>query len=94
MERSKRERRILSGAAELFDVPPELLARLPHVETMGDREFYMENHRGIVSYSGEEIDIGAEGMVVRLIGQDLELVAMTGEALRVRGKLRRVEWVV
>ncbi len=94
MKQEKRTGRILTGAAELFDVPPELLARLPHVEAMGDREFYMENHRGIVSYSGEEIDIGAEGMVVRIFGQELELVAMTGEALRVRGKLRRVEWVV
>ncbi len=94
MKREKREGRILTGAAELFDVPPELLERMPHVETMGDREFYMENHRGIVSYSGEEIDIGAEGMVVRLFGRELELVAMTGEALRIRGKLHRVEWVV
>lgn len=93
MERNKRGKRVLSGAAELFDVPPELLTRLPHVETMGNGEFYMENHRGIVSYSGEEIDIGAESMVVRLFGEQLELVAMTGDALRIRGKLHRVEWV-
>lgn len=93
MERNKREKRVLSDAAELFDLPVDLLSGLPHVELMGDRQFYMENHRGILSYSEEEIAVSAEGLIVRVFGKKLELISMSGEALRIRGKIERVEWV-
>ena len=93
MERNKREKKILGEAAELFDLPADLLMGLPHVEVMGDREFYMENHRGILSYSDEEISVSAEGTMIRIHGKGLELVSMSGEALRIRGAISRVEWV-
>ena len=93
MEKMKRENRVLSRAAELFDLPADLVAGLPHVELIGNRQFYMENHRGILSYSGEEIAVNAEQLIVRVYGEGLELVAMTGEALRIRGTILRVEWV-
>ena len=93
MERERRVKRPLSEAAELFDLPADVVAGLPHVEMMGDRQFYMERHRGILSYSGEEIDINGEGLIVKVSGSGLELVSMTGEALRIQGKIQRVEWV-
>lgn len=64
------------------------------MEVLGDQQFYMENHRGIISYSGEEIDISGSGMIVRVKGEELVLVGMTAEALRIRGKITQVEWVV
>ena len=90
--RGKRES-ILERTAEVFDLPGDVVAGLPHVEVVGNREFYMENHRGILSYGGEEIAVNAEKAVVRIHGRGLELVSMTGEALRVRGTIERVEWV-
>lgn len=93
MERNKREHRVLSDTAELFDLPPDLLSGLPHVEVMGNRQFYMENHRGILSYSEEEIDVSADALVVRIFGKKLELVSMRADALRIRGQIERIEWV-
>lgn len=90
----KREKQVLSGAAELFDLPVDVVAGLPHVEVLGDRQLYMENHRGIVSYSGEEIAVSGGGMLLRVRGRDLVLVSMTEDALRIQGTLRSVEWVV
>ena len=57
MEKRKREKNVLAGAAELFDLPADMVAGLPHVEVVGNGHFYLENHHGILSYSGEEIDI-------------------------------------
>lgn len=93
MEKMKREKRVLSEAAELFDLPADLVAGLPHVEVMGSSYFYMERHRGILSYSGEEIDINGEAGIVRIFGKDLELTSMTGDQLRIQGSISRVEWV-
>ena len=92
MEKRKREKNVLAGAAELFDLPADMVAVLPHVEVGVNGHFYLENHHGILSYSGEEIDINGEGVVIRVFGSGLELVSMTGDARRIRGTIQRVEW--
>lgn len=94
MDFLKRDKNIWLGAAELFDLPPDLVAGLPHMEMLGDRYFYMERHKGILSYSGEEIDINGGTLIVRVRGQGLELVSMTGDALRIKGEIQRVEWEI
>ena len=94
MDFLKRDKNIWLGAAELFDLPPDLVAGLPHMEMLGDRYFYMERHKGILSYSGEVIDINSDKLMVRVRGQGLVLVSMTGDALRIRGEISQVEWVV
>ena len=93
MDFLKRDKNIWLGAAELFDLPPDMVAGLPHMEMLGDRYFYMERHKGILSYSGEEIDINGETGIVRIFGKDLELTSMTGDQLRIQGSISRVEWV-
>ncbi|MCI8657109.1 MAG: sporulation protein [Oscillospiraceae bacterium] len=93
MDFLKRDKNIWLGAAELFDLPPDLVAGLPHMEMLGDRYFYMERHKGILSYSGEEIDINGETGIVRIFGRDLELTSMTGDQLRIQGSISRLEWV-
>ena len=70
------KKKVFSEAAELFDLPADLVAGLAHVEMMGNRHFYMEHHQGILSYSGEEIDINGGTLIVRVRGQGLELVSI------------------
>ncbi len=89
----EKNKKILTEAAELFDLPADVVAGLPHVEVMGNRQFYMEHHKGIMSYSGETIDINGDHMMIRVRGKNLELTSMTGEALRIRGEITQVEWV-
>ena len=86
------KKKVFLEAAELFDLPADLVAGLPHVELVGNSQFYMEHHRGILSYSGEEIAINGDALIVRVRGTGLELVSMTGEALRIKGVIDRVEW--
>lgn len=87
------KKKLFSEAAEVFDLPADLVAGLAHVEIMGNSHFYMEHHQGILSYSGEEIDINGEAGIVRIFGRDLELTSMTGDQLRIQGSISRVEWV-
>lgn len=94
MELFKKDVKFLDETAELFDLPPDAVTGLPHIEVVGNTHFYMERHKGILSYSGEEIDVNAERGVVRVYGEDLELMSMTGNQLRIRGTITRLEWVM
>ena len=93
MERGKRENGVLNAVAELFDLPADVVAGLPRLEMVGSRQLYVEHHAGILAYSEEQIDANTTAGVLRVRGQRLTLLAMTGEELRIGGRIDAVEWV-
>ena len=54
---------ILSRMAELFDLPGEVVAGLPHTEMVGRRQLLLENHRGILAYGAAAIDVNTGAFV-------------------------------
>ena len=48
---------------------------------------------GLLAYSDTQIDANTGFGVLRIRGERLTLVAMTGEELRIGGKINGVEWV-
>ena len=87
MERGKRREGVLSSVAELFDLPGDVIAGLPHLEMVGDRQLFLENHGGILSYSDRRIDVNTDRGVLRLRGRALYVLALTAEDLRAGGGL-------
>ena len=74
-----------------LDLPGELAAGVGRMELVGDRQFYMEQHRGVLRYSTEVIDIAAANMMVRITGRELQLLAMTDRELRISGTIAAIE---
>ena len=95
MDRNRKDRNggVLDTVAELFDLPADLVAGLPHLEMVGSRQLYLEHHTGILSYSEAQIDVNTTGGVLRVRGERLALLAMTAEELRIGGNIAAVEWV-
>ena len=91
MERSGKKERLLERTAEALELPGDLVAGLPRVELTGDRELRMENHRGILAYGSQEIQISGGRLVVKVRGEDLELRAMNAGELLITGTLRGVD---
>lgn len=85
--------RLNERMAELFDLPAELVAGLFHLQLLGGREVLLEGHGGIVSYAEDCIDVSVRGGILRLRGKDLSLRAMTGEELRIAGRIDAVEFL-
>ena len=80
----------LERAAEVFDRPADALAGLPKVELVGDGELRVENHKGILAYGREEIHISGGVYIIKVVGQELELRAMTGLELLITGKVLQI----
>ena len=82
---------LLERTAELFDLPADALASLPRLELVGDKELRMENHRGILAYGSEEIHVSGGEFVVKILGEGLELRAMTGLELLITGRIHHIQ---
>jgi len=95
MERTRKNKDggVLTAVAELFDLPPDVVAGLPRMEMIGSRQLYLEHHTGILSYSTQQIDANTAAGVLRVRGENLTLLAMTAEELRIGGRIAAVEWV-
>lgn len=91
MEKKQRRPGLMERTAELFDLPADALSSLPRLELVGDGELRMENHKGILAYGSEEIHVSGGSFVVRIMGQGLELRAMTGLELLITGQIRQIQ---
>ena len=89
----KRGRRpvLLEKTAQMFDLPADIIAGVPRIELIGDSEFRMENHKGILRCSESEIHISGGIYLVKVAGEGLEVRAMTGLEVLVTGKITSVE---
>ena len=82
---------LLERTAQFFDLPADVVAGVPRLELVGTGELHMENHRGILAYGDREIHISGGAYIVKVVGEDLELRAMTGVELRITGKISGVQ---
>ena len=80
----------LERTAEVFDLPADALLGLPKLELVGDGELRVENHKGILAYGREEIHISGGVYIIKVVGQELELRAMTGLELLITGKVLQI----
>lgn len=91
MEKKGRKEGLLEKTAEVFDLPGDVVAGLPRLELLGDRQFRMENHKGILAYGSEEIHISGGKLIVKVRGANLELRAMNSSELLITGNIFGVE---
>ena len=91
MEQKGRRPILREKVARFFDLPADVIAGVPRIEVVGDSEFRMENHKGILSCGDEEIHVSGGIYLVKVSGERLEVRAMTGLELLVTGKIRSVE---
>lgn len=90
MGQKPRRIRFLERTAEVFDLPADAVAGLPRLELVGDGELRVENHKGILAYGREEIHVSGGVYLIKIVGQELELRAMTGLELLITGKISQI----
>lgn len=86
----ERKESILEKAAQTLDLPPDV-AGLPRIELLGDKQLRVEYHKGILAYGTQEIHISGGKLVIRVLGEGLELRSMNAAELVITGSVRMVE---
>lgn len=88
----ERKESLLERAAQALELPGEMVAGLPLIQLLGDRELRMEYHKGILAYGREEIHISGGKVVVRVRGEGLELKSMSPEELLITGNISALDF--
>jgi len=82
-------RRLRGWTNGVLDLPQDLLQEMPRITLIGNKELYIENHRGLLHFSSSQLklalakgslEIVGEGLVIRnILGQELKIEGIIGE---------------
>jgi sporulation protein YqfC len=75
-----------------FDLPWEALSKLPRMELSGNRELFIDGHRGVLDYDDKFIRILAGSIMLEVSGERLDLGGVTPSAAVIRGEITRIEF--
>lgn len=76
-----------------LDLPKDLFLGLSNIAMCGNREIYISNHRGILSYGQEEMIILVKDYQMQIKGRGLNIVSYTKEELTIQGYIRSLEFI-
>ena len=83
---------LAQALAERLELPAEAVPGSAKLSVVGGRCALIENHRGILAYSPEQIVVSTGRGRICLNGAELRLSAMNRDELLIQGKLQSVEW--
>ena len=78
--------------AEKMSLPKDVMLDLPRVSICGDKEIFIENHKGIMEYTSECIRIKTNDGVAHIYGEDLRIIILQSDRMVINGEFGRVEY--
>ena len=90
MKRISAAENLLDKAADVFDLPEDVVAGAPRVTITGCKRILIENHHGIVLYGDEEIRVDGGRTEIVISGKGLTLRSMSESELLIVGQLSGV----
>lgn len=79
--------------AERFDLPADAVAGMPKITITGKARVLVENHKGLLGYEEEMVEVNGGRIRIRIHGVDLELRAMNRNDLVITGQILSVEFI-
>lgn len=77
--------------AHRFDLPVDAAAGMPRITLTGRKRICVENHRGLIRYTTEYVEIGGGRVRICITGCDLYLRVMKKDGLVITGEIHSVE---
>ncbi|MFD2116124.1 sporulation protein YqfC [Paenibacillus yanchengensis] len=91
---TQRWRKKLSKAtAELLDMPQDVVYDLPRVTVIGDRQLYIENHRGVIHFSDEVLQIALNSGQLEISGEALVIRTIWTDEVFVEGVIHNIRFI-
>ncbi|MBQ2902186.1 MAG: sporulation protein [Agathobacter sp.] len=90
---SEHSKQTTNKIVKALDLPQDLFLGLANLSLCGNRELYISNHRGILSYGQEEMIILVKDYQIQIKGKSLCIVSYSKEELTIHGYIRSLEFL-
>lgn len=83
---------IREAVADSFGLPKDVMMNMPKLSIGGNREVYIENYKGILEYTSDEIRLSTTIGIVRICGKNLNIDRIRLNDIFISGYFRAVEY--
>ena len=77
----------------VVELPGEIIYGEVLLRMYGDREVLIENYKGILLYTQEEIAIACKKLTLRIYGADLHIRYFSGSDMKVTGRIHTITYI-
>ena len=78
---------------ETLDLPQDLFLGLSNISILGNKEVYISNHRGLLSYGTEEMSVLTKEYQIRVRGKNLNIISYSKEDVTIQGYIIGLEFI-
>lgn len=79
--------------AAIFELPEDMMLDVARISLVGDMELLVENHRGLVRYTPEQVVLGVPQGRVAVGGNELVIGSLSADQVIILGKIRSVQYL-
>lgn len=83
---------ITKNAAQKLEIPKDTVLGAAIVKVTGQSEVYIENYKGIVSYTSKEIIIKTKTCMLEITGINLFVDYYTNEDMKISGEISQINY--
>jgi len=77
----------------MFEMPKEIVLNLPVVNMVGTEEVGIENYKGLIEYTDEQVRVLTTAGVLKIQGLGMVLRQITAESIVISGKIIHIGYI-
>ncbi|QOT00926.1 sporulation protein YqfC [Brevibacterium sp. JNUCC-42] len=89
----KWSRRLRRMAVGVLDLPQDVVLEVPRITMIGHLQMYIENHRGVLQFSENELRLLLSNGQLLVIGEQLVIRAILKEEVLLEGRIGKVTFI-
>jgi sporulation protein YqfC len=79
------KKKLNQWTSQMIDLPPDVMHDIPRITMIGNRQIYIENHRGVVLFASDAMKLAVNNGFVELEGSQLVIRAITSDEILIEG---------
>ncbi|BFT73382.1 sporulation protein YqfC [Paenibacillus sp. 597] len=79
--------------AKILDLPQDVVQDLPRITMIGNVQLYVENHRGVLHFSSENLKLELTKGTLEVFGKNLVIRAILSEEVFIEGLIDDVRYI-
>lgn len=76
-----------------LDLPKDVTFDLPRITMIGNMQLYIENHRGVRSFTSNKLSLGLSVGYLEIVGEALVIRAILTDEVFIEGVIQDIKYV-
>ncbi|BDC59310.1 sporulation protein YqfC [Bacillus altitudinis] len=89
----KRNNRLKAWLTRTLEIPPDVMMDLPRITMVGRLHIYIENHKGLLLFSDQEVRLMLKQGQCIILGKDFVIKTILPEEILLEGKIDEVRYI-